>query len=152
AIRDKIRQLCDSHRVTVVKPLVALKTIVRQDSQGGKVLGRRASPKRAQLLEVFDELIYFTRAFPHKNLTLEVPLVEIEEWRYPGHGKRRRWRKNDHTVEDQRLVSIREVHTFRTTRDLLALLPAGLPKPFHTGHLAEMAGTKRWIAQRIAYC
>jgi hypothetical protein len=29
---------------------------------------------------------------------------------------------------------------------------AGLPKPFHTGHLAEMAGTKRWIAQRIAYC
>ena len=30
--------------------------------------------------------VHFTRVFPHRRLTLEVVLIEIEEWRYPGHG------------------------------------------------------------------
>ena len=40
--------------------------------------------------DLFDDLVHFTRVFPHRRLTLEVPLVDIEEWRYPGHGRRRR--------------------------------------------------------------
>jgi hypothetical protein len=32
------------------------------------------------------------------------------------------------------------------------LLPRTLPRPFHTGHLAEGLGVERWIAQRMAYC
>jgi len=32
------------------------------------------------------------------------------------------------------------------------MVPAGMPKPFHTGHLAKALGVKRWVAQRIAYC
>ncbi|MBN2295472.1 MAG: hypothetical protein JXM70_23785, partial [Pirellulales bacterium] len=100
---------------------------------------------------------YFTRVFPHKRLTLEVPLVEVEEWRYPGHGRRRRRRDNDFQVEDQRLVCVHETHRLRTARDLAALvcdrLHSGpLPRPFHTGHLAESLEVRRWIAQRIAYC
>ena len=70
----------------------------------GPVASRRLSPKRGTLLDLFHELVYFTRAFPHPNLTIEAVLVEIEEWRYPGHGRRRRWRKNDFVVADQRLV------------------------------------------------
>ena len=45
------------------------------------------------MLDLFEELVHFTRVFPHPRLTLEVVLVEIEEWRYPGHGRRRRWRR-----------------------------------------------------------
>ena len=29
------------------------------------------------MLSLFDELVYFTRVFPHENLTLETPLVEV---------------------------------------------------------------------------
>jgi len=54
-------------------------------------VSRRWSPKRGAAVDIFDDLVHFTRAFPHKRLTLEVPLVEVEELRYPGHGRRRRW-------------------------------------------------------------
>jgi len=151
AIRGKVGKLLESHRVLVVKPLVMLKTLVRQDAKGGNVLSRRRSPKVETVLSLFDELIYFTRVFPHRNLVLETPLVEVEELRYPGHGRRRRWRENDFLVEDQRLVAIHQTHRFKTNQDLLNLLPPTLPQPFHTGHIAEGLEVQRWIAQRIAY-
>jgi hypothetical protein len=154
AIRDKVRELLDRddrRRVLVVKPIVLTKTLVKQSAKGGEVLQRRLSPKRGCLLDLFHELIHFTRVFPHRKLTLEVPLIEIEEWRYPGHGRRRRWRENDHEVEDQHLVAVRETHRFRTAADLMRLVACPLPRPFHTGDLAAGLGIDRWIAQRIAY-
>jgi hypothetical protein len=152
AIRDKIAALLKKHRVLVVKPIVVRKHLVKLRRAGGKLESRRLSPKRQTLLDIFDELVHFTRVFPHKRLTLEVPLIEIEEWRYPGHGRRRRWRLNDHQVEDQRLLEVVGVHEFRTAADLCRLLPPALPCPFHTGHLATGLGVERWIAQRMAYC
>jgi hypothetical protein len=152
AIRDKIGVLVQQYQVLVVKPIIVRKTIVRQDAKGGRVVGRRRSPKQGKILDLFEELVYFTRVFPHENLTLEVPMVDIEEWRYPGHGRRRRWRKGDHQVEDQKLVEISATHRFQRAADLAELLPARLPTPFHTGHLAQLLDEPRCIAQRIAYC
>jgi hypothetical protein len=152
AIRDKIRTLVRDHEVTVVKPIVVRKHLVKLSKKSGRVKERRLSPKRGQLLDLFDELVHFTRAFPHPRLTLDVLLVDIEELRYPGHGRRRRWRENDFQVEDQRLLQVHATHTFRTARDLIDLVPDTLPDPFHTGHLAKSLDVHRWIAQRVAYC
>jgi hypothetical protein len=152
AIRRKTARLLESHAVLVVKPLIARKEIVRLTKRGGKQLSRRQSPKQATLLDLFHELVHFTQVFPHPRLTLHVPLVEIEERRYPGHGHRRRWRKNDHVTEDQRLLAVVAVHQFRTAADLLALLPPELPHPFHSGHLAEALSIHRGVAQRITSC
>jgi hypothetical protein len=152
AIRDKIAALLKKHDVLVVKPVVITKHLVKLRGEGGQVVSRRRSPKRRTLLDMFEELVHFTRVFPHRRLTLEVLLIEIEEWRYPGHGRRRWRRDNDHLVEDQHLVEVHEVHQFRTAADLCKLLPPALPQPFHTGQLAEGLGVERWIAQRMAYC
>ena len=152
AIRRKVQDLLQGHRVLVVKPIVRQKRLVKQQTKGGRILGRRMSPKRGSVIDLFDELIYFTRVFPHQNLALDVPLVDVEEWRYPGHGRRRRRRGNDHQVEDQKLLKLHQVYRFRTSGDLLQLLPPGLPNPFHSGHLAATMDVPRWTAQRIAYC
>lgn len=152
AIRDKVADLTRNHRMLVVKPLVVRKRLVKLDAKGGRVVSRRLSPKKGDVLDLFDELVYFTRVFPHPNLTLETPLVEIEEWRYPGHGRRRRRRKNDLVVEDQKLLKLQTIHSFRTAADLLRLIPADLPTPFHTAHLAQAMGISRTKAQQIAYC
>jgi hypothetical protein len=153
AIRDKVAALLKNrHRVLVVKPIIARKYLVKRRRAGGKVVSRRRSPKQQSLLDLFEELVHFTRVFPHRRLTLEVPLLEIEEWRYPGHGRRRWRRENDHQMEDQRLLQILSVHRFRVAADLCRMLPSSLPRPFHTGHLAEGLGVQRWIAQRMAYC
>ena len=152
AIRDKIAVLVKKHDVLLVKPVVVTKHLVKLGQAGGQVVSRRRSPKRRTLLDVFEELVHFTRVFPHKRLTVEVPLIEIEEHRYPGHGRRRRYRDSDHVVEDQHLLEVHATHTFRTAADLTRLLPASLAQPFHTGQLAEGLGVDRWIAQRMAYC
>jgi hypothetical protein len=152
AIRDKVARLLLNHRVLVVKPIVVSRRLVKRASADGDVIERRLSPKRGKLLDLFDELVYFTRVFPHRRLTIETPLVDVEEWRYPGHGRRRRWRRRDHVVEDQKLITIHEIARFRTAADLLRLLPGVLPTTFHTSHLADALDVDRWIAQRIAYC
>jgi hypothetical protein len=152
SIRDKIAALLKKHDVLVVKPLIATKHLVKRRGAGGKIVSRRRSPKRRTLLDVFEELVHFTRVFPHRRLTLEVLLVEIEEWRYPGHGRRRWRRDNDHLIEDQHLLEVHAVHQFRTAGDLCRMLPPALPQPFHTGQLADGLGVERWIAQRMAYC
>ncbi len=152
AIRDKVQRLLKKHDVLVVKPIIARKSLVKRDRRGGKTVSRRLSPKRGTIFDLFDELVYFTRVFPHKRLTLEVPLVEVEETRFPGHGRRRRHRANDHQVEDLRLVEVQETRRFKLATDLTQLIPPGLPSSFHTGHLADLLQLPRHRAQRIAYC
>ena len=151
AIRDKCAKLAAEHDLLVVKPIIVRKYLVKSKRRGGKVVSRRLSPKRGSLFDLFDELVHFTRTLQCERLSLEVPLVEIEELRYPGHGRRRWRRPGDHVVEDQQLVSVCETHRFNSPLELLRLLPADLPKPFHTGHLAEGLSIPRWNAQRIAY-
>jgi hypothetical protein len=152
AIRDKVARLLSGHDVLVVKPIVATRRLIKRAAIDGPVVDRRLSPKRGRLLDLFDELVHFTRVFPHRRLTLETPLVDVEEWRYPGHGRRRRWRQRDHQVQDQKLLAVREVVRFQTIDDLWRLLPGDLPGPFHTGHLAAALEVDRGFAQRIAYC
>jgi len=151
AIRDKCHKLLRQHRLRVVKPIVARKQLVKLTRKGGKVAGRRMSPKKGTMIDLFHELIYFTKVFPHPNLELEVILVDMEEWRYPKPLRQRRWRRRDYKVQDQVLIEIEQQQTFRSAADLLALLPDGLPKKFHTGQLAESMGVARWVAQRVAY-
>jgi hypothetical protein len=75
ALKQKVRQLLDhdaQHRVRIVKPIVARKWIVTRDVPSGKPIRRRLSPKRGQLSDIFNDLVYFTALFPHPRLTLEL--------------------------------------------------------------------------------
>ena len=140
AIRDKIRHLVEEHTVRVVKPIIASKPLIKLDRPQGELVSRRKSPKRGRLLDIFDEL------------TVEVVLVEVEERRYPGHGRRRRWSTTDFEVEDRILIGVDRNLLLSAADDLWQLLPIHLPTPFHTGHLAKQLKIQRWLAQRIAYC
>ena len=99
SIRDKVRFLLKKHEVEVIKPLVARKRLISLTAKDGDELKRRWSPKRCTRLDVFHELIYFTRVFPHRRLTLRIPLIEIEEARYPH--QRRNKRRGQFKVQDQ---------------------------------------------------
>jgi len=150
AIRDKIRDLCKSHQVEVIKPLIARKQLVQLNRKGGKEISRRWSPKQATRLDIFHELIHFTNVFPHPNLTLRIPLLQIEEFRTkPTH---RRWRRKNHKVLDQKLISVEDVFLLKSRANLRSFIPNGIDMPFDTKQLAEAIDCPRWVAQRIAYC
>ena len=156
AIRDKIQKLCheaesSGHQIEVVKPLIIRKQLIKLDAKSGNIVDRRKSPKRGKLTDLFAELVYFTRAFPHPQLTLVVPEIEVEETRYPGHGKRRRRRQNDFQVEEIRIVEFGRSNYFRKPHDWLKLIRGRLPVPFDTADLATRLDLPRWEAQRAAY-
>lgn len=151
AIRDKVRALCESHRVLVVKPIVVRRRLVKLERLGGAVVSARWSPKRGAPVDLFDELVHFTRAFPHPRLEIETPLVEVEETRVPGHGRRRRWRRGEWVTVDQSLLAVGETLRFKRVADLWRLVPGEVAARFDTAELAEAMGAPRWLAQRAAY-
>lgn len=152
AIRDKCNKLLKRHVLRVVKPITVRTRIHRLTSENGNTKSRRMSPKRGSVLELFDELIYFTRVFPNPNLVLDVPLIQVEQIRIPSRKKRRRSWHKDYRVLDVRLESINSQIELRQPADLLALLelPPGV-KEFNTADLGELIDRPRWHAQQIAY-
>lgn len=150
AIRDKCNNLLRRHQLRVVKPIISRTRIVKIDKADGKVISRRMSPKKGSLVDVFEELIYFTRVFPHPNLTIELPLIVVEQYRIPQ--KKKRWRHKGYKVQDTRLESISDQHELRSIEDLLRLVrwPEDDSK-FNTADLADTIGRPRWVAQKVAY-
>jgi hypothetical protein len=127
AIRDKVRRLLESHRVLVVKPIILQRRLLKWSTVDAPPTSR-LSPKRGGPLDLFDELVFFTRVFPHPNLTIEAPLVEIEEWRRPAPvpKRRRRWQRN-YVVEDLGGPS----GAFHDSRSLVALGRGALASAAH---------------------
>jgi len=151
SIRDKIRNLCDQgYLVDVVKPVVVRKQLVKLTRKNGKVESERWSPKRGTILDFFDELVYFTRVFPHPNLTMIVPMIEVQEIRYPGQGRKRWRRKGNFVVKDRKILDVHETFQFSKVSDIQKLIPK-LPKEFDTADLAKALGIRRFEAQKIAY-
>ena len=158
AIRDKCQKLLQRHTLRVVKPVVMRTRITRLTSESGKVKSRRMSPKRGSVMDLFDELIYFTRVFPHENLTIEVPLIHVEQIRVPSKKRRRRSWHKDYRVKDVIWESTEATLELRKASDLLTLLPgsekAGRKDSLGCFNTAELAGAidqSRHTAQQIAY-
>jgi hypothetical protein len=147
AIRRKIADLVQRHRVLVVKPVVIRSYIVRQ-SAFGSLLGSRYSPTVHDPRELFEDFVHFAKVFPHPNLSLEILLIEQEEHRIP----RRAWRRGrNYRVTDRKLRSVIERHRIDTQADLCRYLPEQLPESFTTADLARCAPMPRWLAQKMAY-
>jgi hypothetical protein len=151
AINAKIGSLLHRHPVRVVKPVILRTRIAKKSTAKGKITSRRLSPKRGQTLDVFDDLIYFTRVFPNDNLVLELPHVHVEQIRVPFRRHRRRWRK-DYQVQDVNLEHIESTMELRSPRDLFTLVGIDPNSDaFTTEDIARITGRPRWFAQKIAY-
>jgi hypothetical protein len=152
AIRAKVARLLAAHRVVVVKPLIVRKTICKRSSRRSAWSRGRLSPKRESWLDLIHQLVYFCEVFPHPRLTIEVPFLEITELRLEHRPQRRRRRWKGYTVEDQQLVEVLGRQSLSRLEDLRSFVPQPLPELFHSGHIAQVAGVDRWVAQRVAYC
>jgi hypothetical protein len=139
------------HRLDIIKPLVMRKRLVKLTGPEGEIIDQRWSPYRGSIFDIFDELLYFRRVFPHPRLRLIVPLLDVEEIRYPGHGRRRRWRANDFQVADRSYTTWHGCEVFERAEDLVRLLPGELPPLWDTEMLARQAAVSRGVAQRVAY-
>ena len=149
AMRRKFDRLLDGYPIRLVHPVAAVKWITKLDGDGREV-SRRRSPKRGIAADVCAQLVSFPSLLSHPNFVLEVLLIEEDEvWRPAASRSRRR---NGHVIEERRLIGVVESAEFASPRDLLTLLPPGLPDPFTTADLARRLGRTRHLAQEVAYC
>ena len=151
SIRDKLRTLSARHRVRLVYPIAQEKWIVRLAADSPAVLGRRRSPKRGSVYDLFDELVHASTLLANERFSLEVLLIREEEVRRKD-GTCRAWRRKGWVVQERRLIEVVSCHVVAAPSDLAALIPAGIAEPFTTADLADAAGIPRPIARRMAYC
>lgn len=148
SIRAKLAALLPAHRVVLVHPVAAEKWIVRHDRRG-RLLTRRRSPRRADLIDVFDEAVFITAALGHPHLRLDVVLTREEEvQRADGRGS---WRRRGHSIRDRRLIEIVEIVRLARRDSWAALLPATLAEPFTNADLAAALRRPRRLAERMTY-
>lgn len=153
AIKMKCLDLLEEHAILVVKPIIRFKQLIKLSEKNGRVVSNRQSPKKGSWLTAFEELVYFRDVFPHPNLEMEFVLVDIEETRYPGHGRRRRRRQTDYEVQDLELIRVVDRSKIVMATDLFQWLPfEEIPKEFDTEDLATAVQVDRSEAQRITYC
>ena len=150
SLKRKLPTLADHHPVRLVVPIPREKWIVRLAEDGHSALGRRRSPKRGQIEDLFGELVSFPRLLAHPNFSLEVLLIEEEEIRrYDG---ARAWRRRGWDTHERRLLQIVDRKHFCTPAEMGELLPPALGAPFTTSDLAAAIARPRRLAQQMAYC
>ena len=148
--RRKLRILAETHPVRLVFPVAQEKWITRLGPDGTTELGRRRSPKKGKIFDVFKELVSIPDLIAKEGFSLEVLLVREEEFRCDdGKGS---WRRKGWSISDRRLIKVVSSHLFQAPKDFLDLLPAELKDPFSTLELASAIEQPHWLAQKMAYC
>ncbi len=148
AMKRKLKRLLADHHIHLIHPIPCEKWIVREDA-AGNFIQRRKSPKRGQILNIFDELIRIPHLLSHPNLTLEVALTQQEEvWRDDGKGS---WRRKRWSIADQRLLAVVDQAVFTTQQDYVAVIPDDLIRPFTNRQLAAKLKCPVKLAQKITY-
>ena len=150
SMKQKLTALLDlGWRVRIVHPIAANRWLVKVDADGAP-LGRRLSPRHGDPTDVFSELVSFPDLVAHPNLELHLVLTHEEEYRT--HNPDRAWRRKGWVVVERRLLDIVDTMMIAGVEDLAGMIPAGLPKTFTTGDLADALGRPRRGAQQMAYC
>jgi hypothetical protein len=150
AIKRKLTKLTPHHPVRLVYPIAREKWIVKPAKDGNGQLGRRKSPKRGALEQVFGELIRFPHILSNPNFSLDVLLIQEEQVRH--YDGKRGWRRKGWVTHERRLLQVVDNQLFETPADMAALLPSGLVEPFTTADLAAAIAKPRWLARKMAYC
>jgi hypothetical protein len=149
SIRSKLTSLLQSHQVRLVYPVAQEKWIVRPEIHDRLRISRRRSPKRGRLEDLFREMVSLPHMLVHPNFSLEVLLIREEETRrYEG---KRQWRRGGWAIEARRLLEVTDRRVFGNLADWRGFVPAGL-ESFTTSELATATGTRRDLAQKMAYC
>lgn len=147
-IRRKLVYLLRDNHVHLVYPVPVEKWIVRQD-EDGREIGRRRSPKKGKVVDIFEELVRIPNVVMHPNLTFEVLLTRQEKiLRRGGRGARGRrgWE-----LHDRRLLEVVDNAMLASHSDFAKLIPGDVPRPFTNRDLAEAIGRPIWLARAMTY-
>ncbi len=137
-IRVKLGKLLPNHRVRVVYPIPAEKTIRLYNYDQKHILRERKSPARGVPAAAGVELMRISDIVVHPNFILEIVMVKVlEERADDGLGS---WRRKGVSILGRTLLEVVDTLIFEGKESYLLLLPASLPKCFTHKDLVACAG------------
>lgn len=149
-IKKKLEMLLENYRVLLIHPIVKDKWIINVDYDSNIITHKRLSPTHHSYLDIFEELVRIPDIISNRNLTIELLLVQIEEFRVnDGKGS---WRRKGWRIQDRRLVNVLERKVFISPIDFLMLKPSNLKPPFTNAELANSLEKPLRLAQKMSYC
>jgi hypothetical protein len=148
ALRNKLELLLPNYPILLVYPIAQIRHIVKLADDQTTVLSSRRSPKKGKFSDVLDELTSIPKFLQHPNFSMDVALIEEQEFRvFCGQRHRRGWR-----VIGRRLDCVLDTWHIHAAQDLLGLIEQALPTEFTTAELAQSMGKHRSTGQKLAYC
>ena len=156
ALRRKLQTLTDhGYSVHVVLPIQAMVTtpVRAKDSKRSHL---RTYRRKASLLDVFRELVYFPDLLSIPGVKLEILLLHEQRLSYAlretvWRGGRPRSRLLEGFNRDTMIVEALAREVIETKWELLKLLPASLPSFFTNHDLAKAAKISYSLASRTTY-
>jgi hypothetical protein len=150
SLKKKLHALLPTRPVRVVHPVAVEKWITRLAKDGVTLVGRRKSPKRGSLYDLFDELVSFPQLILDPNFSVEVILIKEEEMRCEdGLGS---WRRKGTSIKDHILLEVTSRNVFLNGPDFLCLLPPGWTGPSTNRELAKALKQPYFRIARMTYC
>ncbi len=129
---DSFLEIC---RVTVVHTITVVKHIKLFDSNTGKLIRQRISPRLGYVWDAFTELLGLKRYVLHPNFRFCIMLVEIEVHRTIDTNTMQKKNKYQ-SVSEFPLKLIDEIY-FESSHDYQSLLPPELPETFTSTDLQK---------------
>jgi len=157
-VRTKIAAVIENWPVVIIYPIARKTVIVYCEGEPPVERARRLSPKHGAPLDAFAEAVWLAKLLAHPNLSLEIVLVDVEDFRVrraeenPSKRRRRRRRRpRGWTTINRRMTAMHGAIRLDTPGDGVRLLPEDLPRPFTSRLLSEATGLPRHRAWQITY-
>ena len=148
-LNRKLETLCLTNQVRLVHPIVEIKTIVKLGPDSKTVISKRRSPKRGHAWDILSELVYIPTMLRETNFSLDVLLIEENEFRI--YDPKKVKRKGGWRVMERELVSINDSLTINSAKDLYEFLEKPLSEPFTSKEIELSMRCKPKIARQMAY-
>lgn len=134
-------------QVKLVYPLIIEKHYITDNQISIK---KRKSPKKGNLFDLFNELVYIPSLLLYPNFTLEVLLISVSEERKAITNNFKK-RKKYKTI-NRSLMNIKKKFIFNSPQDLLFILPYTLENSFSTKELMLALHTNNYkLVSKLVY-
>ncbi len=135
AMRAKLSRFLPQYPVRIVYPIPAEKWIIWIDPDTGELLKRNKSPLRGSFFHAFKELYRIRPFLRDQNLSLELLLIDLDEYRLLD-GWSRNKKRGSHRYERIPL-RLRDRLVLTCPQDYMMLVPEGLPETFTSADFAR---------------
>ena len=135
AIRAKLSCFLPDYPVRIVYPIPAEKHVIWIDPDTGELLKKNRSPLRGSFFHAFKELYRIRPFLADKNLSLELLLIDMDEYRLLD-GWSRDKKRGSHRY-DRIPLRLEDRMVLTCPQDYMQFVPEGLPEPFTSADFAK---------------